>query len=145
MQNVVVPSTGIALQQGVIKLKLTKKQIAQKKAWQESGNARHYDKPYLRLYGMLCRRAKKADIPNNMTYSQFLTFTENETCHYCDAPLKWVKHGDSATAINIDRKDNNKGYSKKNCVAACTRCNMSRGNRFTYDEWVEMTKVIKRK
>lgn len=125
-------------------MKLSKKQIAQKKAWQLSGNARHYDKPYLRLYGMMCRRARLADLPVTMTYEQFVEYTKNEGCHYCNAKLTWVKHGDSSTAVNIDRKNNKLGYSKKNCVAACTRCNMARGNRFTYEEWVKMTAVIKK-
>ena len=127
------PCGGIALQQGVIKLKLSKKQITQIKNWAEKGNARHYEKPYWRLYTMLLRRARKAGLPVSLTYKQFLTFVENEGCHYCGATLRWVRHGDSATAVNIDRKNNKFG------------CNMSRGNRFTYEEWVEMTKVIKNK
>lgn len=45
-------------------------------------------------------------------------------------------------AYNLDRKDNSKGYSIKNCVVCCTVCNLTRGNRFTYEQFLEIGKLL---
>jgi hypothetical protein len=49
-----------------------------------------------------------------------------------------------STAYNLDRKDATKGYFRDNCVACCARCNRSKSNTFSFEEWVEVGKAIKR-
>ena len=56
-----------------------------------------------------------------------------KSCFYC---------GDTEN-IGLDRIDNNKGHCKSNVVASCSICNMTRGNRFTVEEFIELGKVIK--
>ena len=46
--------------------------------------------------------------------------------------------------IGLDRIDNNKGHILENCVLCCETCNMTRGNRFSYDEMIEIGNVIKK-
>jgi 5-methylcytosine-specific restriction endonuclease McrA len=126
-------------------LKRSKAQLQHQREWQASGNARHYERPYWRLYKRLCKRARDAKLPVELTYEQYVTIAEsNPTCHYCGNKLIWTKHGDEHTHVNIDRKNNAKGYTKRNVVAACLRCNMSRGARWTYRQWKKMTGVIKK-
>ena len=57
-------------------------------------------------------------------------------CHYCGGEL--YKSG-----VGLDRKDNVKGYEMSNVVPCCGRCNVTRGNRFTYEEMLLLAKVIR--
>jgi hypothetical protein len=36
------------------------------------------------------------------------------------------------------------GYVEVNVVGCCKRCNIAKGNRFTYDEWYGMTEYFRR-
>lgn len=36
-----------------------------------------------------------------------------------------------------------KGYTKKNCVLCCKRCNGGKSNLFNYQEWRNMTKYFR--
>lgn len=67
-------------------------------------------------------------------------FTSNELevfiangCFYC---------GDTQN-IGLDRIDNSKGHCKSNVIASCSTCNMTRGNRFTVEEFIKIGKVVK--
>lgn len=100
--------------------------------------------PFEWIYKILLRESKKRNIPSTLTFPQFLTFTLIDACHYCDAAIIWKEDYNSKfQAYNLDRKDNALGYDLDNLVTCCSRCNLSRGNRFTYIQWVEMGKVIK--
>jgi ribosomal protein L34E len=114
--------------------------------WQRAGNARHYAKPFWRLYRMLCKSAKERGLKVELTYEQYRDkIATQPRCHHCGKKLKWVKHGESASSPNVDRKNNNKGYSLSNVVASCPRCNFARGRNFSYKEWNLMTKVLRDK
>jgi hypothetical protein len=85
-------------------------------------------------------------IGTQLTYRQYVKFTKIKNCHYCGVSLTWAYHkvkGKSA-AYNIDRKDSNKGYTIDNCVACCPRCNWAKNADFSYDEWIEIGKTIKK-
>ena len=57
--------------------------------------------------------AKIRSIPFELSKEQFLSFW-NKSCHYC---------GEKIEGVGLDRLDNSKGYSIKNCVSCCTDCN----------------------
>lgn len=57
-------------------------------------------------------------------------------CHYCGEDL-------NPTSIGLDRKDNNHGYTIKNVVPCCCRCNRTRGDNFSYEEMLILAKTIK--
>ena len=53
----------------------------------------------------------------------------------------WNKVADHA--YRVDRKDNSKGYVSGNVCACCKRCNFSKGDRYTYEEWFIMTRCYR--
>lgn len=114
--------------------------------WQKAGNARHYTKPYWRLYKALLRNARNRMHKVTLTYERYKKIiADNPTCHYCNTKLRWVKHGLRATMVNLDRKNNKSGYNAKNVVASCWRCNHARYVSFTYKDWYAMTKHLRDK
>ena len=70
--------------------------------------------PYRCLYNNF-KRLNKGEC---MTFEDFLVFMEDTKCHYCSAPVS------------------------RNCVTCCMRCNRGKNENFTYDQWVEIGKVI---
>lgn len=83
----------------------------------------------------------------SITYEQFLEFTKIPDCHYCGAPVHWMKHGlkgsKKTTASNLDRKDSTKPYEIGNVVVCCRRCNIGKNTLFSYEEWKEIGEVIR--
>lgn len=53
-------------------------------------------------------------------------------CLYCEADPSNNRHGQIYSGI--DRKDNSKGYTPKNCVPSCHRCNSVKGDKLTFDQ-----------
>jgi hypothetical protein len=102
---------------------------------------------YEPLYLHFCRQAVKRGKENSLTYEDFLTFTDINKCHYCQAPITWARAEQSRIGnywgYNLDRKDNQQGYIKGNCVVACERCNKGRTHLFTYEEWCAVGKALK--
>ena len=75
---------------------------------------------------------------------------DGKNCHYCG-----IKEGDfipiwgkfykgRGKILELERKDNEKGYSEENCVLACAICNNAKSNKFTYEEFKEVGKAIKK-
>ena len=65
----------------------------------------------------------------------------NQNCGYCNTAPKMV---DGRKGFNgIDRINNDIGYYKSNCIAACWRCNRSKG-AISFELIRSMYKVMKR-
>lgn len=98
--------------------------------------------PYEASYRAFVRSAAHH---NELLFEDFLEFTKVHECHYCDESVYWTKHytGLRRGGYNLDRKDNNLGYTKDNVVVCCKRCNYGKSQFFTYDEWVEIGKLIR--
>lgn len=97
-------------------------------------------RPYESSYNKFLAAAKSRGYPPSVSYDDFLAYTQISQCHYCLSSIKWEKYsGHGTIPYNLDRKDNNATYTKDNIVVCCTRCNYGKGNRFTYEEWWEMT------
>jgi hypothetical protein len=77
----------------------------------------------------------------NISYDDFLEYTKIVNCHYCNGDINW--HPYKSTGYHLDRKDNNLGYTKDNCVVCCPRCNRSKSDHFTYHEWLQIGQVIR--
>ena len=60
----------------------------------------------------------------------------NHKCTYCEES-DWKKLG-------CDRIDNNKPHTKDNCICACGRCNVLRGDKFSVEDMKEIGAVIKK-
>lgn len=105
-------------------------------------------RPYEWLYNKLVRGARGRKISCKLTFWDFLNFTTIKHCHYCRVPIEWVpfsQYGFSgAQSYNLDRKNNRLGYTYRNCVVCCTRCNMAKSSRFSYQEWLAVGRTIHR-
>jgi 5-methylcytosine-specific restriction endonuclease McrA len=75
---------------------------------------------------------------------------DGRTCHYCgieenDFLKIWgefyggKKRGGT---LEVDRKDNVRGYEIDNCVLACAVCNNAKSDKFTYEEFRRVGDVI---
>ena len=100
-------------------------------------------RPFESLYNAFVTSSKRAV---HITYEDFLAFTEIIQCHYCDAEIKWTKYNihRNGMAYYLDRKNNSKDYTINDVVVCCTRCNKGKSDLFTYEEWVEFGKCIRR-
>ena len=76
---------------------------------------------------------------------------DGRACHYCgiaekDFPTVWGEFygsGRRGPTLEVDRKDNNRGYEIDNCVLACAICNNAKSDKFSYDEFVTIGKTIR--
>jgi 5-methylcytosine-specific restriction endonuclease McrA len=120
---------------------------ALKKATGLCGSCSHKKKPYESLYNSLIKDHRKIKI--ELTYDEFLEFTKITECHYCldkinREPYSTLNGKFSSRAYFLDRKNNNGPYSYSNCVVCCTKCNLAKGNRYTYEEWYGMTHYFRK-
>jgi hypothetical protein len=90
-------------------------------------------RPYEALYNTIKHLAKKRGLLVDLTYEEYLRFTKVSNCHYCGTNIDWQPYN-KMNGHKLDRKDNSLGYSKKNCVVCCARCNRAKSNHFTYAE-----------
>ena len=74
--------------------------------------------------------AKKRGYIFNLTKDTFISLL-NFTCHYCN----------SSENIGVDRKDNNIGYIKENCLPCCKECNYLKKS-LSYEHFTSLCKKI---
>jgi len=100
--------------------------------------------PRLRPYEFLYNRLLQGKHEVTLTYEEFLEFTKETNCHYCNALVRFTVHiyRDGESPTNLDRKDSALGYSKDNCVVCCKRCNVGKNKNFTYAEWRKIGALI---
>jgi len=75
---------------------------------------------------------KKGFDPPDYSFEQLLMRIAANRCCYCD----------SIDNLGLDRIDNSKGHTKDNTVVCCYRCNMTRSNLYSHDEFKLIGKVI---
>lgn len=68
---------------------------------------------------------------------------QQQICFYCGVSINKLKELKDSTSswcnrLTIDRIDNKKPYQIDNIVLACRRCNMIKGDFFTYEEMKEI-------
>ena len=72
----------------------------------------------------------------------------DKICAYCGISEKKIEGTTfncwNVNRLQIDRKDNNKPYQKGNLALACPLCNFVKGSYFTYEEMLELGKVIRK-
>ncbi len=104
-------------------------------------------RPFESLYNTIIRHARKRGIDEILSYDEFVLLTEITECYYCNKPIIWIKYGagglkEKRMMYNLDRVDNNKGYSLNNVVVCCGECNRGKGNQYTQGEWACMAKAL---
>lgn len=102
--------------------------------------------PYVVLWNKFTYDRKRFGQSNDLTFPQFLEFTNIKSCHYCDTQIEWAPFRDMPKGhrYNLDRKDNSKGYSIENCVVCCWECNELKGARLTYGEMLVVSEALKK-
>jgi len=102
-------------------------------------------RPFEATYNTLV--AKEPHRSRGFYYKDYLSFTSIKICHYCGARVMWLPHRKKepkSYGHNLDRKDNNKGYSKINCVVCCGSCNRTKGDRFSYEEFMLLAPALRK-
>jgi hypothetical protein len=99
-------------------------------------------RPFEGRYNFLCYMAKgRCEV--TLTYEEYVVFSVNKHCHYCNVVIKWEPHGNFSDGHHLDRKDNSLGYSKENCVVCCGRCNQLKSDQFTYEQMLQIGALIR--
>ena len=101
-------------------------------------------KPYEALYNHFIRNNSLIRrIECNLTFEQFVEFTGVTNCYYCGEKIEWSKYNlhNGFWAFNLDRRNNNIGYVKENCVVCCGDCNYMKRTK-THGEFLEKIKRI---
>jgi hypothetical protein len=81
--------------------------------------------------------AKQRGLVVDLTLQDYERLIETACCHYCDAALPATGHG-------IDRKDSSLGYTLENVVLACDACNRIKSDLFSYEQMVEIGRLLRR-
>lgn len=100
-------------------------------------------RPYEALYNLFLRAARVSTREVAITYEDFVNFASNPICHYCDSAVIFKEYGAKSCRYNLDRTDNDIGYTVDNCVVCCKDCNGGKGARYTYGEWKAMAAALK--
>ena len=96
-------------------------------------------------YTQLLHNQHKGRVDVELTYEDFYELCQIKECHCCLSIInRTLKRGNKGyRGYFIDRKDNNKAYTKENCVPCCWKCNQTKGNRFTYEQFMKIAEVIR--
>jgi len=76
---------------------------------------------------------------------------DGNKCYYCGIDEEdffriWGKFYGGKTRgkkLEVDRRDNEKGYTLENCVLACSVCNNAKSDKLTDGEFKKVGKAIK--
>ena len=85
---------------------------------------------------------------DTLTFEEFRDWydSQEKKCTYCTQSLleiQLVPDILNKERLSIDRKDNAKGYTLENITLACLRCNAIKSNFFTFDQMLEVGKIVK--
>jgi hypothetical protein len=105
----------------------------------------HKVNPYAAGYGRLLHNIKTRGIAVEITLEQFQELCRIPNCHYCDTPINrsLVRGEKGYRGYFVDRKDNAVGYLVENCVPCCWSCNQAKGNRYSYEEFLMISRNLK--
>lgn len=91
----------------------------------------------VRRFYNLKASAKARNIEVSLTEEDWLNIITDKPCTYCGKDLE-------KTGSSVDRIDNNLGYTKENITPCCVFCNKVKFNHFSFEETIEIIKLIKR-
>ncbi|MBA7469576.1 hypothetical protein ES707_04848 [subsurface metagenome] len=96
-----------------------------------------------------CCQQWRIDSKSFYTWYKDKVKEQKELCHYChlrgntkEIYGRHFRNGRRGFNLEVDRKDAKGLYSPENCVLACYPCNNVKSDVFSYDEFLEIGKVI---
>ena len=107
-------------------------------------------RPYEHILNELihtCKKRNKNEV--SITYEEFIEIIKDSKCHYCDKTLIFNPHTRDensnyvSRAYQLDRKDNNLGYTKENVVTCCWDCNRIKSNIYSYEDFMKLSPILK--
>jgi DNA-directed RNA polymerase subunit RPC12/RpoP len=103
-------------------------------------------RPFGSLYSRVLKSASNRKLPCTLTYESFLKFTDVYKCHYCGSPILWSEYAGKgkSQAYNLDRKDNELGYTEDNVVVSCAICAWIKNRFLTYQDMMLLSPILKR-
>lgn len=107
-------------------------------------------RPYEHIFNELSKSCKKNNKNITLTYDDFINIIKELKCHYCDVELVFNKHTRDenskyvSRAYQLDRKNNNSGYTLDNVVTCCWNCNRIKSNIYSYEEFILLGPILKR-
>lgn len=113
----------------------------------------HKGEPYKFIYNELLKtlkRRNKHQEDDLISFKEFLEIINTKKCHYCGENVNYNKHtrdnsgNHLSRAYQLDRKDNEIGYTKDNLVVCCWTCNRLKSNEFSYDEFMKLSPILKK-
>jgi len=105
-------------------------------------------RPYEHIINEL-RHSQKRNLIVDLTYEEFVEIIKDSECHYCSKDLIFSKYTRdenkdyTSRAYQLDRKDNNIGYTKENVVPCCWNCNRMKSDIYTYEEFNKLSPILK--
>lgn len=85
-------------------------------------------------FSTLKHEAKKRGWHVDLTLQDYVKIISAKKCYFC---------GEKDIIKSIDRLDNSIGYTVKNCVMACLKCNMLKGKLTIFDK-KRMFKILRK-
>jgi len=83
--------------------------------------------------------------PFKISLNWFLEWyaSQEKKCVYCNIPEELLSvvddiYNNKCTNLTLDCMDNDKGYTEKNLVLSCLRCNYTKSNLLSFDEMYEI-------
>ncbi len=110
-----------------LKVKLTDPEKHEKNRIKRRDYANSVDQRFKRL--LHCAAIRNLEV--SITIEDYSNMINHDTkCDYCLNKALGVNNG-----YGLDRKDNNKGYTKENLIPCCGKCNREKNKRLTYEEY----------
>lgn len=92
---------------------------------------------------------KKGKYEMTIDYVNFIKIIESKKCHYCNTLLQfnpYTRDENSkyvSRAYQLDRKNNNLGYTVENVVPCCWNCNRIKSDIYSYEEFLLLSPILK--
>lgn len=71
-----------------------------------------------------------------ISFAAYVKLVSTSRCGYCDGTLPERGYG-------LDRKDTARGYTEDNVITCCDDCNRTKGDMWTYEEFLKIAEVLK--
>ena len=96
-----------------------------------------YERTLKRRYARSKSRARKSGKAFSLTFKQFESLLAPDECAYCGGELE-------KSGISLDRINSHYGYTKKNVVACCAKCNKMKSDLTMEQFFKHIERIIKR-